>query len=51
VSNKSALSEIKDSIVGLLDGAIYNSRVGHKQGKTDVLLGFLNIDISLLTSE
>ena len=50
-SNKNALSEIKDATVGLIGEAIHSHRVGHKQGKTDVILGFLNIDTSTFTSD
>lgn len=51
VSNKSAISELKDMLIGLFNGAIHTSRVGQAQGRADIILGYLDIDTSLLTSE
>ena len=49
--NKSALSEIKDAMIGIFNGAIHSHRVGQAQGRADVILGYLSIDPNLLTSE
>ena len=50
IADKNAISEIRDTTIHLINGALFSHRIGQSKSKTDVFAGYLNVDLNTINS-